>query len=308
MNIEAARSSTALAPYFLSSGWASPVYIDVQRLISFPRIRAAMMDLASQAVLARVGFEQFDTVAGVESSGIAYAAWIAERLSLPLQYVRRRPRGFGREAQIEGTLRPGARVLLVDDVSTDGRSKIELCRALRAMEARADHVLVMFFYDVFAEARSLLSELRIQLHHLASWRDILAEAGKSGFLPARGRRRAAFHANRRAGRWTTAHGAFRARVAMRSARAGPAREAATGGRAAPIILIRDHISAVCEVMMRNLSSTAHRSCCPERQRALPLAAADPEGTADGSATRLIWQNSRQRAAARTSVRQRAPAP
>lgn len=174
---------SAERPYFLSSGWASPVYIDVQRLISFPRIRAAMMDLASESVLANVGFEQFDTVAGVESSGIAFAAWIAERLSLPLQYVRRSPRGFGREAQIEGTLRPGARVLLVDDVTTDGRSKIELCRALRAMEARVDHVLVMFFYDVFAEGRSLLSELRIQLHHLATWRDVLAEAKSSGYLP-----------------------------------------------------------------------------------------------------------------------------
>jgi orotate phosphoribosyltransferase len=173
---------SAERPYFLSSGWASPVYIDVQRLISFPRIRAALMDLASQTVLANAGFEQFDTVAGVESSGIAYAAWIAERLSLPLQYVRRRPRGFGREAQIEGTLRPGARVLMVDDISTDGRSKIELCRALRAMEARVDHVLVLFFYDVFAEARALLSELRIELHHLATWRDILAEARASGYL------------------------------------------------------------------------------------------------------------------------------
>jgi orotate phosphoribosyltransferase len=175
---------SAERPYFLSSGWASPVYIDVQRLISFPRIRAALMDLASETVLANVGFEQFDTVAGVESSGIAYAAWIAERLSLPLQYVRRRPRGFGREAQIEGTLRPGARVLLVDDISTDGRSKIELARALRAMEARVDHVLVMFFYDVFPEARSLLAELRLRLHHLATWRDVLAEARASGYLPA----------------------------------------------------------------------------------------------------------------------------
>lgn len=173
---------SAAQPYFLSTGWASPVYIDVQRLISFPRLRAALMDLASETVLSNVGFEQFDTVAGVESSGIAYAAWIAERLSLPLQYVRRRPRGFGREAQIEGTLRPGARVLLVDDVSTDGRSKIELCRALRAMEARADHVLVMFFYDVFAEGRSLLSDLRIELHHLATWRDVLAEATASGYF------------------------------------------------------------------------------------------------------------------------------
>jgi orotate phosphoribosyltransferase len=173
---------SAERPYFLSTGWASPVYIDVQRLISFPRIRAALMDLASDTVLSNAGFEQFDTVAGVESSGIAYAAWIAERLSLPLQYVRRRPRGFGREAQIEGTLRPGARVLLVDDITTDGRSKIELCRALRAMEARVDHVLVMFFYDIFAEARSLLSELNIRLHHLATWRDVLAEASASGYF------------------------------------------------------------------------------------------------------------------------------
>jgi orotate phosphoribosyltransferase len=173
---------SAEQPYFLSSGWASPVYIDVQRLISFPRIRGALMDLASQAVLANAGFEQFDTVAGVESSGIAYAAWIAERLSLPLQYVHRRPRGFGREAQIEGTLRSGARVLLVDDVSTDGRSKIELTRALRAMEARVDHVLVLFFYDVFPEARELLSRLRLELHHLASWRDVLREAGASGYF------------------------------------------------------------------------------------------------------------------------------
>ena len=169
-------------PYFLSSGWASPVYIDVQRLISFPRIRRALMDFASETVLTNAGHEQFDTVAGVESSGIAYAAWIAERLSLPLQYVHRRPRGFGREAQIAGTLRPGARVLLVDDISTDGRSKAELARALRAMEARVDHVLVLFFYDVFAEARSMLSELRIQLHHLATWSDVLAEAKASGYL------------------------------------------------------------------------------------------------------------------------------
>jgi orotate phosphoribosyltransferase len=175
---------SAERPYFLSSGWASPVYIDVQRLISFPRIRAALMDFASQTILANAGFEQFDAVAGVESSGIAYAAWIAERLSLPLQYVHRRPRGFGREAQIAGTLRPGARVLLVDDVSTDGRSKVELARALRDAGARVDHVLVLFFYDVFAEGRALLSELELRLHHLATWRDIVGAAQDTGFLSA----------------------------------------------------------------------------------------------------------------------------
>lgn len=169
-------------PFFLASGWASPVYIDVQCLISYPRIRRALMDLASEVVLTGAGFEQFDTVAGVESSGIAYGAWIAERLSLPLQYVRRKPRGFGPESQIEGTLRAGARVLLVDDITTDGRSKIELCRALRAMHASVDHVLVMFFYDVFSEARTLFKELRIELHYLATWRDVLAAARASGYF------------------------------------------------------------------------------------------------------------------------------
>jgi orotate phosphoribosyltransferase len=173
---------SAEQPYFLSSGWASPVYIDVPRLISFPRIRKNLMDLASETVLTEVGFEQLDAVVGVESTGIAYAAWIAERLSLPLQYVRRRPRGFGREAQIEGSLNPGARVLLVDDVTTDGHSKIERCRTLRALEVRVDHVLVLFFYDVFSEARALLSELKIELHCLATWRDVFGEARRSGYL------------------------------------------------------------------------------------------------------------------------------
>lgn len=192
-------------PYFLSSGWASPVYIDVQRLISFPRIRGALMDFASRTVLENVGFEQFDAVAGVESSGIAYAAWIAERLSLPLQYVRRRPRGFGREAQIEGTLRPGARVLLVDDIATDGRSKAELCRALRGMEARVDHVLVMFFYDVFPEARPLFSALNVGLHYLATWRDVLAQASASAALAGAAEKEIRTFLENPA-RWSLAHG------------------------------------------------------------------------------------------------------
>ncbi|HEX2566466.1 MAG TPA: orotate phosphoribosyltransferase [Burkholderiales bacterium] len=173
---------SAEQPFFLSSGWASPVYIDCGSLISFPRIRESLMDLAAQTVLARVGFEQFDIVAGVEASGIAYAAWIAERLSLPLLYVRRKPLGFGREAPIEGALAPGRRVLLVDDVTTDGRTKMSRVRTLRAIEARADHVLVMFFYDVFPETQQLLSELGISLHYLASWKHILAAARASGYF------------------------------------------------------------------------------------------------------------------------------
>ena len=173
-------------PFFLSSGWASPVYLDFQRIISFPRMRSTLMDFASESVMLDAGYEQFDAVAGAESAGVPYAAWIAERLSLPLQSVRRRPRGFGVQAQVQGgSFRAGTRMLLVDDVTTDGRTKAALCTALRAAGARVEHVLVMFYYDVFAEARALLASLDIRLHYLATWRDILAEARASGyFAPA----------------------------------------------------------------------------------------------------------------------------
>jgi orotate phosphoribosyltransferase len=175
---------SAQQPYFLSSGWASPVYLELQRIISYPRMRSTLMDFASETVLLQAGYEQFDAVAGAESSGIAYAAWMAERLALPLQYVRRKSRGFGAEAQVEGALRPGSRVLLVDDLTTDARTKVSFCGVLRALDARVEHVLVMFYYDIFPEARSVLDSLGIRLHYLATWRDILTEARASGYFPA----------------------------------------------------------------------------------------------------------------------------
>ena len=80
------------------------------------------MDFATTVVLRDIGFEAIDSVAGGETAGIPFAAWIADRLMLPMQYVRKKPKGFGRMAQIEGDLSPGTRVLLVEDMATDGQS------------------------------------------------------------------------------------------------------------------------------------------------------------------------------------------
>ena len=105
-------------PYKLTSGLASPVYIDCRKLISFPRIRSALMDFACAKLLRDAGFEAFDAVAGGETAGIPFAAWIAERLGLPMLYARKKPKGFGRNAQIEGSFAEGARILLVEDLTT----------------------------------------------------------------------------------------------------------------------------------------------------------------------------------------------
>jgi orotate phosphoribosyltransferase len=172
-------------PFIFTSGWASPVYIDCRRLISYPRVRSTLIDFATATIVRDVGFEQFDTVAGGETAGIPYAAWIADRLSLPMQYVRKKPKGFGRGAQIEGHIEEGARTLLVEDLTTDGRSKVNFCRALRDAGAVVDHVFVMFYYDIFPESKKILTEINVKLLHLATWWDVLRVVKSGGYFEAR---------------------------------------------------------------------------------------------------------------------------
>jgi orotate phosphoribosyltransferase len=163
-------------PFIFTSGLASPVYTDCRRLISFPRVRQALMDFGVATVMRDAGFERFDAVAGGETAGIPFAAWMAERLGLPMQYVRKKPKGFGRNAQIEGHLVEGQRTLLVEDLATDGGSKVNFCRALREAGATVNHVFVVFYYDIFPGSSQVLRDMDITLHALATWWDVLAYA------------------------------------------------------------------------------------------------------------------------------------
>ena len=172
-------------PFVFTSGWASPVYIDVRKLISYPRVRSAVIDFAAATIVREVGFEQFDTVAGGETAGIPYAAWIADRLSLPMQYVRKKPKGFGRGAQIEGHIEEGARTLLVEDLTTDGRSKVNFCKALRDAGAVVDHVFVVFYYDIFPESKKIIADIKVKLLHLATWWDVLRVVKQGGYFENR---------------------------------------------------------------------------------------------------------------------------
>jgi orotate phosphoribosyltransferase len=172
-------------PFIFTSGWASPVYNDSRWLISFPDVRTQLMDYAVATIDRDIGRGEIDSVAGGETAGIAFAAWIADRLHLPMQYVRKKAKGFGRNAQIEGKLEPGQRVLLVEDLATDGRSKVNFIKALRTAEAVCDHCLVLFFYDIYPQGRQILADLGVTLHYLTTWWDVLAVAKQSGkFEPA----------------------------------------------------------------------------------------------------------------------------
>lgn len=171
-------------PFVFTSGLRSPVYIDCRRLISFPRARRKLMDLAAALIERHTGFESLDAIAGGETAGIPFAAWIADRLSLPMLYVRKQPKGFGRNAQIEGELREDARVLLVEDLASEGTSKLNFVRAIRQAGGHIDHTFVIFNYGIFPQIETSLAGEGIRLLALANWWDVARTAERLGrFAP-----------------------------------------------------------------------------------------------------------------------------
>ncbi|HXG61827.1 MAG TPA: orotate phosphoribosyltransferase [Planctomycetota bacterium] len=188
-------------PFKLTSGWASPVYVDCRKIISFVPERREIVSLMAEAVRG----EAFDVVAGGETAGIPYGAWIAEALSLPFVYVRKKPKDVGKTQQIEGHLPAGRRVLLVEDLATDGASKVNFLQALRGAGARCEHSSVVFFYGIFPRAPQILKDAGVALHALTDWRTTIDVAEATGyFTPEQVREIRKFLENPEA--WSRAHG------------------------------------------------------------------------------------------------------
>ncbi|MFL5342192.1 MAG: orotate phosphoribosyltransferase, partial [Gemmataceae bacterium] len=122
-------------------------------------------------------------IAGGETAGIPYAAWIAQQLDRPMIYVRKQPKGFGRLAQIEGELAPGTDVLLIEDLLFDAKSKIHFAQALRTAGAVVGHTLVVFDYGN-AKSRAALQTERLTPHALTNWPTLLPLAQEVGYLTA----------------------------------------------------------------------------------------------------------------------------
>ncbi len=166
----------AADPFTYASGLKGPTYVDCRRIISYPRVRGTLMDFMAATVLRDAGFEAFTNVAGGETAGIPFGAMVAERLGLPMTYVRKKPKGYGRNARIEGRMDDTDRVLLVEDLTTDGGSKLSFVDAIRDTGAACAHTAVIFYYGIFPETTQRLADHGVRLHHLCTWWDVLAEA------------------------------------------------------------------------------------------------------------------------------------
>jgi orotate phosphoribosyltransferase len=164
-------------PFVFVSGRISPVYIDCRKLLSFPTEREYIVTQLAQKAETDIGVGNIDVVAGGETAGIPYASFVSHLINKPMIYIRKQPKGYGGTKQIEGILEPGKRVLLVEDLITDGLSKLRFNIGIRGAGAKMTHCLCVFDYasdrlDLHEGERNL-AEHEIKLITLANWDDVL---------------------------------------------------------------------------------------------------------------------------------------
>lgn len=162
-------------PFFFSSGWASPLFIDCKKLISTPSARSKLVEMSVAHISSQVN--GLGAIAGCELTGVPFATLIADRLDLPLTVVCKQRKGFGRLAQFEGNFEPGERFMLVDDLATDGESEAVFGAALTRAEAEIVGTFVLIDYGVFPNSRSMLS--------LAKLADVISVAEDAAYFGER---------------------------------------------------------------------------------------------------------------------------
>jgi orotate phosphoribosyltransferase len=171
-------------PFTFTSGRKSPVYVDCRRLISFPNERGILMGMMADQIKDTVDVKKIDAIAGGETAGIPFAAWIADRLGLPMIYIRKKPKGFGRNARIEGIIEDGNNILLIEDLATDGGSKMSFIEGIRDAGAECAHTFVVFHYGIFPDGIKKLNAAGVALHGLTTWWDIIECAEDEKILDA----------------------------------------------------------------------------------------------------------------------------
>ena len=164
--------------YFtLTSGLKSPVYVDCRKIISFTEERDFIINKSIQ-YLNEKGISN-ELIAGGETAGIPYAAFISQKLKKPMIYIRKKPKGFGINKQIEGQFNKNQSTLLVEDLATDGGSKITFVNAIREAGLIVKDIFVIFYYDIFDFQKSDLSKLNVNIHTLCTWKNIITYLDKN---------------------------------------------------------------------------------------------------------------------------------
>ena len=158
--------------FTLTSGKKSPVYVDCRKLISFPKERQLIINEMSKQIKSKYK-DNSTIIAGGETAGIPYSSFLCQKMKYPMIYIRKSPKGFGKGKLIEGEFKKNTQSILVEDMATDGGSKLHFIKALRQNKLKVKDIYVVFYYGIYPKAKKNISKMKVNLNYLTSWRDIL---------------------------------------------------------------------------------------------------------------------------------------
>ena len=157
--------------FTLTSGKKSPVYVDCRKLISYPKEREVVINEMAKQIKGK--YQKSVLVAGGETAGIPYSSFICQKLKLPMIYIRKKPKGFGKGKLIEGDFKSKSTSILIEDMATDGGSKIHFIQSMRENKLNVRDIFVIFFYDIYPSAIKNIKKMNVNLNYLTSWNEIL---------------------------------------------------------------------------------------------------------------------------------------
>ncbi|WEK52957.1 MAG: orotate phosphoribosyltransferase [Candidatus Cohnella colombiensis] len=166
-------------PFTWTSGIKSPIYCDNRLTMGFPIIRDTIAE--GFASIIRAKYPDATVIAGTATAGIPHAAWVAQKLNLPMAYVRDKAKGHGKQNQIEGRIEPGQKVVVIEDLISTGGSSLKAALAVREEGAQVMGVLAIFTYQ-FAQAEQAFIDAGIPLETLSNYTSLVDEALRRGTI------------------------------------------------------------------------------------------------------------------------------
>ncbi len=166
-------------PFTWTSGIISPIYCDNRLTMSYPAIRSLIADGFVQLI--RQFYPDAEIIAGTATAGIPHAAWVAERMNLPMVYIRDKAKGHGKKNQIEGLLPEGAKTVVIEDLISTGGSSLKAALAVNEAGGNALGVAAIFSYQL-DQAEATFSEADMPLHTLSNYTALIEEAVKQGSI------------------------------------------------------------------------------------------------------------------------------
>jgi len=165
------------SPFTWASGWKSPIYCDNRKILSYPETRTFVRDQFVELVQKK--YPDAEVIAGVATGAIAHGVLVAEKLGLPFIYVRSKPKGHGLENLIEGDLKPGQKVVVIEDLVSTGVSSLKAAEAINNFGGNVVGMLAIFTYS-FEHAKENFKQANIELTTLSNYQILIELAFEKG--------------------------------------------------------------------------------------------------------------------------------